>query len=554
MVLLKTLAAQGVMGTLSSRVMIGILIVQDLAVVPLMIILPSITDISAGLPLLGEAVVKSAVFLAAIVLVGTRVMPYLIKTLASWNSRELFLLGVTALGLGVGYATYLFGLSFAFGAFVAGIVLSESDYSHQALSDIIPLRDIFGLLFFASVGMLIDPVFVLNNLGLELLLVLLVVLGKGVILGVTTRLFGYVNIVPLAVGLSLFQVGEFSFVLAQVGLAAGVLNPDIYALVLSVAVITMVITPLVSQLSGPLYRIQQRWFKNEQLYTVNVLDEALRDHIVIAGGGRTGYYIAQVLQKAQCRFVLIELDHRRIELLKSEKIPTIFGDASHPVVLEAARIHQARLLLATVPSVQVTRLIIMHVRQMNPELHIVTRADNMDEMELYHRMGVYEVVQPEFEAALEIVRQTLLHLELPPADIQAYTDTVREELYIPLYETRPGYKTLSSLQGAMRQIRIDWFELPTDSPLLGNSIIGLQIRKKTGASVVSVVRPDGELIANPGVDHVFSPGELVAVLGNSEQRQAFHALAAARPGADPTARLETIERPAVKLPEDWTDL
>jgi CPA2 family monovalent cation:H+ antiporter-2 len=174
MVILKTLMSQGRLGTLSSRVMIGMLIVQDLTVVPLVIVLPELNNLEAGLPRVGWAVVKAALFLAVMIFVGTRVIPWLMKRIAGWNSRELFLLAVTAIGLGVGYGTYLFGLSFAFGAFVAGMVLSESDYGHQALSDIIPLRDIFGLLFFVSVGMLLDPAFLMANLGTILLLVLIV--------------------------------------------------------------------------------------------------------------------------------------------------------------------------------------------------------------------------------------------------------------------------------------------------------------------------------------------------------------------------------------------
>lgn len=163
MITLKTLMNEGWMGTLSSRVMIGMLLVQDLAVVPLMIILPQFSVPSAGLPLIGMAVAKSALFLLLMYFIGTRLLPWLLAYIAQWNSRELFILAITALGLGIGYATYLFGLSFAFGAFVAGMVLSESDYGHQALSDIIPLRDIFGLLFFTSIGMLLDLNFLLAN-------------------------------------------------------------------------------------------------------------------------------------------------------------------------------------------------------------------------------------------------------------------------------------------------------------------------------------------------------------------------------------------------------
>ena len=164
MVILKTLMGRGLLGTLSSRVMIGILIIQDLAIVPLMLILPQLNDLEAGIPSLAGAVVKAAIFMVGIVVVGTRLMPALMRIVAGWQSRELFMLSVTAIGLGVGYVTFLFGLSFAFGAFIAGMVLSESDYSHQALGDVTPLRDLFGLVFFVSVGMLLDPTYLVDNL------------------------------------------------------------------------------------------------------------------------------------------------------------------------------------------------------------------------------------------------------------------------------------------------------------------------------------------------------------------------------------------------------
>ena len=166
MVLLKTLENQGMIGTLSSRVMIGMLIVQDLAVVPMLIILPQLSHPETGLVILGWAALKAAAFLVVMIFVGTRVLPRVMKYVAGWNSRELFLVATAAIGLGIGYGTYLFGLSFAFGAFVAGMLLSESDYGYQALSDIIPLRDVFSLFFFTSVGMLIDPDFLWDNLGI----------------------------------------------------------------------------------------------------------------------------------------------------------------------------------------------------------------------------------------------------------------------------------------------------------------------------------------------------------------------------------------------------
>ncbi|HYN87136.1 MAG TPA: cation:proton antiporter, partial [Ardenticatenaceae bacterium] len=404
MVILKTLMSLGRLGTLSSRVMIGMLIVQDLAVVPLMIILPQLNDIEAGLPILGLAVVKAGLFLAAMIFIGTRVIPRLMAQIARWNSRELFLISVTAIGLGVGYATYLFGLSFAFGAFIAGMVLSESDHGHQALSDIIPLRDIFGMLFFVSVGMLLDPAFLVANLGTVLLVVLLVLVGKGLIFGVLTRAFGYGNIVPLAVGLGLFQVGEFAFVLARVGLNSGSIEQDLYSLVLTTALATMVLTPFASQAAGPIYEWIRRHRKEEPLQTVNLPVEGLHDHVVIAGGGRVGQYAARVLHQLDLPFVVIELDQRRVDEYKEAGMPILYGDASHPIVLHAAGIEQARLLLVTVPPFGTAQAIIGEVRRLRPELHMIVRAESVDQMELFHQLGVHEIVQPEFEAGLEIVR------------------------------------------------------------------------------------------------------------------------------------------------------
>jgi CPA2 family monovalent cation:H+ antiporter-2 len=418
MVTLKTLMSQGWLGTLSSRVMIGMLIIQDLAIVPMMIILPQINNPGTGLPLLGMAVVKAAIFIVLMVLLGTKVLPFLLKRIARWNSRELFLLFITALGLGVGYGTYLFGLSFAFGAFVAGMVLSESDYGHQALSDIIPLRDIFGLLFFTSAGMLLDPNFLLSNLKMILLLILLVMVGKGLIFAFISRLFGYRNIVPLAVGLGLFQIGEFSFVLERVGLSTNSIDAGLYSLVLTATITTMLLTPFVSSLATPLYSLRKKWFQHEPLDTINLPTTGLSDHVIIAGGGQVGYNIAKILQRMRLTFVIIELDFQRVEHLKQDEFPIVYGDASQDVVLEAAHIRRASLFLLTVPSVVVSQAIADRIRHLNPKLHIVARAINVEHTEELRQRGVYEVVQPEFEASLEFTRQALLHLNISIKEIQ----------------------------------------------------------------------------------------------------------------------------------------
>jgi monovalent cation:H+ antiporter-2, CPA2 family len=520
MVLLKTLMSRGLLGALSSRVMIGMLIVQDLAVVPLMIILPQLADLEAGLPVLGWAVLSAALFLATMIFVGTRVIPWLMAYIARWNSRELFLLAVTAIGLGVGYATYLFGLSFAFGAFVAGMVLSESDYSYQALGDIIPLRDLFGLLFFVSVGMLFDPAFLVANLGTVLLVVLLVAVGKALIFGMVTSAFGYGNIIPVAVGLGLFQIGEFSFVLARVGLTTGSIDSNLYSLVLTTAVVTMILTPLAGQLAEPVYAFRRRWSEQEPVSTINLPEQGLHDHVVIAGGGRVGQYIARVLQRLALAFVVIELDQRRVDQCKTAGMPVIYGDASQPVVLETSGVAEARLLLITVPAVTIAHTIVGRVRVLNPTLHIVARASGVEQMELLHQMGVYEVVQPEFEAGLEIIRQALLHLDVSRATIQRFTDEVREEVYAPLYQIHHDYQIITRLQNAARLMELTWLSVPEDSPLVGCTISEKRVRSETGASIVGVMRND-TLMPNPDATYRFLAGDFLAVLGTPEQIAAF---------------------------------
>ncbi len=536
MVALKTLMSQGRMGTLSSRVMIGMLIVQDLAVVPLMIILPELNNPGAGLPILGVAALKAALFLALMVVVGTRIIPQLVSYVARWNSRELFLVAITAIGLGVGYATYLFGLSFAFGAIVAGIVLSESDYGHQALSDIIPLRDIFGLLFFVSVGMLLDPRFVLANWQMVLLAVLLVGVGKAVIFGTLSRLFRYGNIVPLAVGLSLFQAGEFSFVLARVGISTHSIGQDLYAFTLTVAVVTMLMTPFVSGLAAPLYAWRRRRFGREPLQTMNLPETELGDHIIIAGGGRVGLYVADVVHQLGLGLVLIELDPRRVEQAKQAQLPVIYGDASQEVVLEAAHVARARLVLVTTPALETTHAIVTQAHRMNPGVHIVARAEGIEAMQALREQGVYEVVQSEFEASLEITRQALLHFDIPPTEIQRFTDTIRQELYAPLYERHGMYETVALLQNAARLLEISWMSLPADSSLVGQTIEAARVRNRTGASVVGILH-EGELLVNPERSYRFSRGDWVAVMGNAEQLAAFQTMATATaPTVAPTSQ------------------
>jgi len=525
MVILKTLMNRGWLGTLSSKVMIGMLIVQDLAVVPLMIVLPQLNDPSVGLPALGLATLKAAAFVACMILLGARLLPPLLGHIAKLGSRELFLLAIAAIGLGVGYVTHLVGLSFAFGAFAAGMVLSESDYGHQALSDIIPLRDLFGLLFFASVGMLLDPAFMADHIVEVVVLVLAIGAGKGVIFAGLASVFRYGNVIPMAVGLGLFQVGEFSFVLATLGVSTGSIDQNVYSFILSTAVLTMILTPLVSGQTARLYSLKRRLFKHEPLETLNMPEAGLSDHAVVIGGGRVGALTATALRSFGIPVVIVELDHQRVERAKADGTPVLYGDGTHEIVLEATEIHAARLLVVTTPDMITAETIIKKARARNGELNVVARTSDAAFLPIFKELGCSSVVLPEFEAGLEITREALLHFSIPLMEIRNHMESRRRELFAPFFSEGQGYKTLVQLRAAEHEFDLHWVPLAQGSRINGCSIGELGIRKKTGASVVGVVR-DENLITNPGADFRFESDDLVAVIGTEDAYRSFQAMGA----------------------------
>ncbi|MDE3156257.1 MAG: cation:proton antiporter [Acidobacteriota bacterium] len=431
MVALKTLQSQGRLGTLSSRVMLGMLVTQDLSVVPLMVILPALGQTSAGLLPVVMAILRAAVLLVLIVVVATRLIPRLMALVVRGQSRELFLLSTMLVAVGVGYAAWMAGLSAALGAFIAGLVVSESDYAHQALSDIVPLRDLFGMLFFVTVGMLLDPVLVWRQLPTLVLVIVVVAVGKAVIVAGVVRLFGYRRIVPLASGLTLFQVGEFAFVLATVGRASGALTPEFYALVLNTAVVTMAATPLVSSATPWIYRRFAGRAEREAVEPFNMPLDGLDGHVVVAGAGRVGRTAADALARLHQSCMLIELDDRHVRSARAAGLPVIYGDASQPVVLEAARVARARVLLITVPALPDVRAIMMAARRLHPGLAVVARADGPDAVRDLRALGVEHVTSPEFEAAAEMTRQTLQVLDVPAALILSVPELIRRDRYAP---------------------------------------------------------------------------------------------------------------------------
>jgi CPA2 family monovalent cation:H+ antiporter-2 len=517
MVALKTIQAQGRLGTLSSHVMLGILVVQDLAVVPLMIVLPELNNAAGSATRVVSATVRALVLLGIILFLSTRIVPRLMAFVARWNSRELFLLSTTAVALGVGYVTWSFGLSLAIGAFVAGLVINESEYAHQALSDIMPLRDLFGMLFFVSVGMLLDPKLVWQHLGTLALVIAVVAVGKGLILAGVVRAFRYRNVVPLAVALTLFQVGEFAFVLARVGRGIGAISNDLYTLLLNTAIATMALTPIVSGLTPYLYGRFGARRAADELEAINIPQSGLSDHIVIAGGGRVGRSIADALSHMRLPCVLIELDDRRVRQARAAGLPLIYGDAGQSVVLEAANIRQARAVLVTVPAFPDVRRIVRAVRRLRPEMPIGARADGAEAIRALYELGIQEVTSPEFEAGIEMTREALTYFNVPAHEILHVASAIRRERY-----GLPGNdaQSTSPVGEVLRQLDFTWFRLSPDSAFNGRTIGELRVRATIGVSVAGLIH-DGVLHANPDSETRFSAGDLVGVLGTRDQIARF---------------------------------
>ncbi len=522
-VLLRGLTDRGLVNTPHGRVAIGWLVFEDLATIVILVLMPVLAS-GGGNPLLsvGAALLKTAVFVAIMLLVGTRVMSWLLTQIAYTRSRELFILAVVAMALGTAFAAFeLFGVSLALGAFLAGVVVGESDIHHQVGAEIVPFRDFFSVLFFVSVGMLVDPAVVAANIGKVLTLSLLVIAGKALI----TQLLGLVlpasarTMIVVAAGLS--QIGEFSFIVGQSGVALGLLDNDQYGLILAAAVVSIIVNPLMFNLIPTVERTLQRvpwlWRRLDRGGpTPEPFNEAIEGHVVILGYGRVGGHIGGVLQRLGLPFLVVEQNMIYANELQAQGIKTMFGDAANSEILLHVGLEHARALVVTVPNETSAELIVTAAHNLAPDLPIIVRAATADRLDNLFRLGARHAINPEMEGGLEMLRLTLLALGYSADRIQSYIDTVRTDTYQGILPGERGYPVLDQLLMATRGVEITWEPLTHDSPVIGRTLAEAHIRSRVGASVVAVLRA-GEVISNPDTSFVFQDGDLVGLLGSSGQ-------------------------------------
>ncbi len=433
MVVLKLLMERGELDTTHGRIMLGILLVQDLSVVPMMIILPAFGGEVAELwATLGLAVLKAVVFLGVMLVLGVWGLPWFLGKVAGQRSRELFLLTVVVLCLAAAFGTYYFGLSAAFGAFAAGLLISQSGYARQAFADILPLRDTFGALFFVSLGMLANLHFVGNNLATVAVVVVVIMAAKFFICSLIAWLFGYSHKTVLMVGTGLIQIGEFSFILAMMGVESGILSEYLYSLTIAAAIITMLLTPFALSFNSFVYRrlSQGEWLARRFAGRVEPewlsQEVELSRHAVICGYGAIGSRVAAVLERQKFSYLVIELDPQVVSRLRARGIPCIYGDASNPEILAHAHLDKARVLLCTIPDYVAMELTAKNALRINPKLDVIARVYRDADAEMLKGIGVNELVLPLFEGSLEMIRHTLHRFGMTTTEIQYILTGLRE--------------------------------------------------------------------------------------------------------------------------------
>lgn len=434
-VVLKTLTEKVETTTAHGQIMLALLIAQDLALGIILALLPVLDQSTGFWTILGLALLKIALFLGGAIVLGRWLVPRLMQHIAATESNELFLLTVVALCLGVAWVTSQLGLSIAMGAFVAGLMISEVDYSEQALGKILPLRDTFACMFFVSIGMLIDPRLLWSELWIILGLVTLVMVGKAVIILPIVLRFGYSLKTAIFSSFGLNQIGEFSFVLALVGFEMGMISEQRYSLLLGTTAITLMLTPLwfsfapkfVTWLERqPTLSQYLKQFVEPQLFSV---PPVMKDHVIVAGYGRVGQVLVNMLLNQGYSVLVVDNSESATQGLRHREIPFVFGDADNELVLEKTFLENAKALAIALPDPASTRLLLQRAIAKVPELDIIARSHNNEEIDLLTQLGAKEVVQPEFEAALELGSHLLRTLGEQPQVIQSVLEGIRGDRY-----------------------------------------------------------------------------------------------------------------------------
>ncbi len=524
---LKSLMERNEVQTIHGQIMLGILIVQDIGLGFMLAVLPSLTEpadlITQSLLL---AILKAAVFFVGAAIVGFYLIPPLMKRIAQTGSQELFVLSVVALCFGVALVTQALGLGIEMGAFVAGLMISQVEYADQALHSILPMRDVFATLFFASIGMLIDPMFLLENIGVLAVLVMVVMVGKAVIIAPIVAFFGYPVKTALTVGLGLNQIGEFSFVLSGVARELALFSDKLYGLTVGTTAVTLLLTPFVLKASPFLFQVLERspllgrWLRAGQMPKASFLKAPLTRHCVVAGYGRVGETLVRLLRSHGYQVLVIDNNEATLQALREKQLPYVYGDASSELVLQKSRVKYAQAMAIALPDPLATRLTLKRAKSMAPYLDVIVRAHANAEIDVLYQLGAREVVQPEFEAALEMGAHVLLNLGDPQADVSRSVRNYRLSRYRDITPERLENIQSASMNTAIEGLKGTWHTLNDTSTLAGQTIAQSNIRQQTGTTIMAI-RRGRELLRYPDPQTTLMAGDRLLLVGDADEQATF---------------------------------
>jgi CPA2 family monovalent cation:H+ antiporter-2 len=520
-IIMKMLLDRAEMDSPHGRLSMGILIFQDLCVVPLMLLIPILAGNQGSFFELLWTMAKSATILFVVIFSARWLVPNILHQIVHTRSRELFIITVILICLGTALLTSELGLSLALGAFLAGLVISESEYAYQAISDILPFKDSFNGLFFISVGMLMDLRFLSQNPLFVLCAVVFVLLLKTSTGFLSVHLLGHPVRVSLQTGLQLAQIGEFSFILATTGKLAGLITESLYQLFLSSSVLTMVLTPLIVQISPNL----SIWISSKKM--LERLDRMRKraekegfpakrgGHVIIVGFGLNGRNLAEVLKEASVPYVVLEINNDTVLEMKKKGEPVFYGDGTSLEILHKLGIDAARLMVVVISDPASTRRIVQIARKSNPRLYIIVRTRYLAEIEDLIQLGANEVIPEEFETSIEIFARVLHQFQVPRNLIFELIEKIRKGSYEVLRKVDLPIKTLPEKCEVITEIDTETYLIQDHSHASGRSIKEMRIRSHTGATVIAVKRGN-EIIPSPEIEFVFMPGDLVYLIGSKE--------------------------------------
>ncbi len=520
-IILKLYQARSELDSPHGRVVVAIAVFQDLAVVPLMLLVPVLADSAAGGASALRQVGISLAVVTAIIVVGRLAVPTALERIVRLRNRELFTLAVLFLGLGAAFVASRFGLSLALGAFLAGLVMAESDYGIQALSDVLPFRDAFSGIFFTSIGMLLDPAVVARHPLILLAAVPGILVLKAAVATAAIRMLGRPFGSSVIGGIGLAQIGEFSFVLAGAGLTAGLLGETEYQLFLAATVVSMMIAPfaiagarpLADRLGARLGRGAVRLRTEEEIAV-----GALTDHVIVVGYGLNGRNVARALKAAHVPYVVLEENGRVVREAREAGEPILFGDGANPEVLRQVGIERARVLVFAIATPAEERRGVANARQLNPHVHIVVRTRYVASMQALEEAGANEIVPEEFETSLEIFATVLRRYGIAGNRIRRLIEAAREHHYGMLTAAASERRAHAALTPRELGFEVETVKAEAGSPAIGGNPVSLRLRSETGAILLAVIRNDS-VIYEFESGHAFEPGDTAVLIGVEEAIQ-----------------------------------